>query len=97
MLIVVSVLMQVGLPFIASEIGKESPEVEWLVVPYSITEILTVTCMQVTVIGIWSIITQIKNGNFYSAATLHGIEIIRIAVTTAPAIPVVICVHLIFL
>lgn len=91
-----TLLAQVLLPLVAWETGAMYHEVEHLVVPYSVASVLMVVCVQVALVCVWMLVSAISQGTFFDPRTVALIDVIRIAVGLAAAIPAAVAVHLSF-
>lgn len=89
-----TLLVQVLVVVQARETGFLFPEVEHLVVPYSIAGILTVAAVQVGLVALWMIVSAIARGSFYQTATLRWIEVLRWVPVPAATIPSLVALHL---
>lgn len=91
-----TVLAQVLLPLLAWETGTMYPEVEHLVVPYSVAAVLMVVGVQVALVCVWLLVSAISRGTLFNPSTVVLIHVIRIAVLIAAVIPAAVAVHLLF-
>ncbi|WP_062515918.1 DUF2975 domain-containing protein [Demequina gelatinilytica] len=89
-----SLLGQVLVVLIAQANGKEAPEVEHLVVPYSIAGIAAILCFQIAVACIWALLTMVESGRIYTARALRWVEAIIWCGGTAAGIVVATAGHL---
>jgi uncharacterized membrane protein len=67
-----TVLVQIGLPMLASEEGRIFPEVAYLVVPYSVAAILFIGCGQVALLAVWRLLSMVDGGVIFTRRALAG-------------------------
>jgi hypothetical protein len=75
-LLLVSVLVQVVVPILASDFGHRNPEVEHLVVPYSMAAILFVGCGQLALLAIWRLLSMVAGGAIFTERALRWVDVI---------------------
>lgn len=91
-----TVLAQLLLPRLAWETGVMYHEVTHLVVPYSIAAVLMMVCVQAALVGVWLLVSTVPRGTLFDPRTVVFIDVIRIAIGAAAAIPAAVAVHLLF-
>ena len=74
--LVVSVLLQVGAPIYAADVGRWASEIEHLVIPYSVAAILFIACGQVALIAIWRLLSLVTSGVIFTARALRWVDVI---------------------
>lgn len=76
LVVVGTVLAQVLIPIVASDMGEQYWEVEPLALPYSVAGIVVVLCVQVAVVAIWRLLTLVARGEVFSEASRSWVNII---------------------
>jgi hypothetical protein len=71
-----TVLGQVLVPLFASHAAKTFPEVEYLVVPYSVAGILAIACVQVALLVVWRLLSLISGGVIFTRRALRWVDVI---------------------
>lgn len=92
-----TVLVQVLLPCQAAEIGETYPEVQNLVLPYSIAAVLMVVCAQVALLSVWKLISRVLRATLYAKGSLKWIDAMRWSVLIGAGIVAIVAGHLLFL
>ena len=77
----------------ARETGALFPEVEHLVLPYSIAGVASVFAAQVGLFALWMIVEAVARGNLFGPATLRWINVLRGATVPAAIIPTLTALH----
>ncbi|ROR95884.1 hypothetical protein EDD28_0448 [Salana multivorans] len=90
-----AVLAQVLVPIAASEIGVLYPEVEHLVVPYSVAAILAIACAEVVLVVIWRLLSLVADGMIFSVGSLRWVDAIVVAIGVATVLSAGVLVHLV--
>jgi hypothetical protein len=70
------VLAQVLVPVFASQAAKTFPEVEYLVVPYSVAGILAIACVQVALLVVWRLLSLISGGVIFTRRAQRWVDVI---------------------
>lgn len=91
-----TLLAQVLLPLLAADTGRWFPEVQHLVVPYSIAAVLMVVGVQVALVGVWMLVTAFADGTLLDRRRVAHVDAIRLGVAVAAAIPAGTAIHLLF-
>lgn len=91
-----TVLAQVLLPLEALQTGRTYSEVAHLGVPYAVAAVLMVACLQIALVGVWMLVSAVSQGALYDQRTVVFVDVIRIALALAAAIPASVAVHLLF-
>ena len=71
-----TVLAQVLVPVVASQAAKTFPEVEYLVVPYSVAGILAIACVQVALLVVWRLLSMVDGGVIFTRRALRWVDVI---------------------
>jgi hypothetical protein len=71
-----TVLAQVLVPVFASQAAKTFPEVEYLVVPYSVAGILAIACVQVALLVVWRLLSLISGEVIFTGRALFWVDVI---------------------
>src|SRR4051794_24920270 len=71
-----SVAGQLLVPLVASQSAKTFPEVEYLVIPYSVAGILVIACGQVAMLVVWRLLSMIGRGVIFSRRSLRWVNVI---------------------
>ncbi|WP_084631207.1 DUF2975 domain-containing protein [Demequina aestuarii] len=67
---------QALVPLAASVMGEDYPEVDHLVLPYSIAGIAAIACFQVAIVVVWRLLTMAATGEVFTAKALRWVEVI---------------------
>ncbi len=89
-----SVLVQVLVPMLASEVGTSLAEVAYLVVPYSVAAILFVGCGQVTLIVVWRLLSLVDSGVIFTRRAVRWVDIIVACATVATVLSAGVLAHM---
>jgi hypothetical protein len=89
-----SVLVQVLVPLQAAMVGTTYPEVEYLVVPYSVAAIAFIGCVQVALLVVWWLLTLVDGGAIFSRRALRGVDIITGCAVVATVLSAVVLAHM---
>jgi hypothetical protein len=89
-----SVLVQVLIPAMASEAARTFPEVDYLVVPYSVAGILVIACGQVALVAVWRLLSMISGGVIFTRRSLRSVDVITACVAVATALNAAVWIHL---
>lgn len=91
-----SVLLQVLVPVYASEVGRSTPEVAHLVVPYSVAAILFIACGQAILVAIWRLLSMIGSDVIFTSRALRWVDVIIVGGAVATALGVAVLVQMVF-
>jgi hypothetical protein len=91
-----SVLVQVAVPIQASEFGRRVPEVEHLVVPYSVAAILFIGCAQVALLATWRLLSLVKGGVIFTRRALRWVDVIIVAGSVATLLTAAVLFQMLF-
>jgi uncharacterized membrane protein YpjA len=89
-----SVLAQVLLPVFASEEGRIFPEVEYLVVPYSVAAILFIACGQVTLLVVWRLLSMVDGGVIFTGRALRCVDVVTACAAVATILGAGVLIHM---
>ena len=78
-----TVLAQILVPVVASEEARTFPEVEYLVVPYSVAGILAIACVQVALLVVWRLLSMVDGGVIFSRRALRWVDVITACAVVA--------------
>jgi hypothetical protein len=90
-----TVLVQVLLPVFASETGRRFPEVEYLVVPYSVAAILFIGCGQVALLVVWRLLSLVDSGVIFTLRALRWVDAIIASAVVATVLSAGVWIHMI--
>jgi hypothetical protein len=91
-----TVLVQIGLPMLASEEGRIFPEVAYLVVPYSVAAILFIGCGQVALLAVWRLLSMVNGGVIFTRRALRWVDVITACGAVATVLCAGVLIHLLF-
>ncbi len=89
-----SVLGLVLVPVVASQSATTFPEVEYLVVPYSVAGILVIACGQVALLVVWRLLSMISSGVIFTRRALRSVDIITACGVVATVLNAGVWIHL---
>jgi hypothetical protein len=89
-----SVLAQVLLPVFASQAAKTFPEVEYLVVPYSVAGSLVIACGQVALLVVWRLLSLVSGGVIFTRRALRWVDVITVCGAVATVLSAGVMTHL---
>jgi hypothetical protein len=89
-----SVLAQVLVPLFASQAAKTFPEVEYLVVPYSVAGILVIACGQVALLVVWRLLSLIGSGVIFTRRAVTWVDVITVCGAVATVLSAGVMIHL---
>ena len=95
-ILIASVLLQIGVPIYAASVGRWAPEVEHLVIPYSVAAILFIGCGQVALIAIWRLLSLVKGGVIFTARALRWVDVIIVSGVVAAVLTACVLIHLLY-
>ena len=90
-----SVLAQVLVPVYASQVATIHPEVEHLVVPYSVAAILFIACGQVALLVVWRLLSLVDRGVIFTRQAVRWVEVIIGCAVVATVLSAGVMVHVI--
>jgi Protein of unknown function (DUF2975) len=90
-----SVLVQILVPMYASMVGTYTPEVAYLVVPYSVAAILFIACGQVALLAVWRLLSLVDHGTVFTRRALRWVDVIAACAVVATILSAVVWVHMI--
>ena len=93
-LLVGTVLAQVLVPVVASQEARIFPEVEYLVVPYSVAAILFIACVQMALLVAWRLLSLVDRGAIFTRRALHWVDVITACAVVATALSVGVLIHM---
>lgn len=70
------------------------PEVKLLAVPYSITVILGIACVQVALLAIWRLLAMVERKEIFSHAAFRWVDVIIWSAAIATALALFLGIHL---
>jgi hypothetical protein len=89
-----TVLAQVLVPAIASTTGTTFPEVEYLVVPYSVAAILFIGCGQVALLVVWRLLSLVDSGVIFTRRALRWVDVIIACAAVATVLSAGVMIHM---
>ena len=89
-----TVLAQVLVPVVASQVAKTFPEVEYLVVPYSVAGILFIACGQVALLVVWRLLSMVDGGVIFTRRALRWVDVILACAAAATALSAGVLIHI---
>lgn len=93
-LLLVSVLGQFFVPWAAAASAETFPEVEYLVVPYSVAGILVIACGQVALLVVWRLLSMISGGVIFTRHALRWVNVITVCGLVATILNAGVWIHL---
>ncbi len=88
-----SVLAQILVPVYASQVGARFPEVDYLVVPYSVAAIVFIGCGQVALLVIWRLLSLVDGGVIFTRRAVRWVDVIVACATIATVLSIVVLIH----
>ncbi len=89
-----SVLAQIVVPVLASDVGARFPEVAGLVVPYSAAAILFIGCGQLALLVVWRLLSLVDAGTVFTSAAVRWVDVIVASAAVATVLSVVVTIHM---
>jgi len=89
-----TVLAQVLVPVVASQVAKTLPEVEYLVVPYSVAGIIFIACGQVALLVVWRLLSMVDGGVIFTRRALRWVDVIIACAVVATVLYVGPLIHM---
>ena len=90
-----TVFVQVLLPVFASETGRSFPEVEYLVIPYSVAAILFIGCGQVALLVVWRLLSMVDGGVIFTRRALRWVDVIIACAAVATVLSAGVWIHMV--
>lgn len=89
-------LIQVLVPIVATDVGLGSPEVAYLVFPYSVLGILSILAVQIAVVTVWVLLTMVGNGRIFTDRALPRVDAVTICLAVATLLSCGVMIHVLF-
>ena len=89
-----TVLVQIGLPMLASEEGRIFPEVAYLVVPYSVAAILFIGCGQVALLAVWRLLSLVDREVIFTSRAMRWVDVITACAAVATVLSAGVLIHM---
>lgn len=89
-----TVLGQVLVPLLAAQAAKTFPEVEYLVVPYSVAGILVIACGQIVLLVIWRLLSMVGRGVIFTRRAVPWVDVITVCGAVATVLSAGVMTHL---
>jgi hypothetical protein len=89
-----SVFAQLLVPLQATMAGTTFPEVEYLVVPYSVAAILFIVCVQVALLVVWRLLSLVDGGVIFTRRALRWVDVIIGCAVAATVLSAGVLVHM---
>ena len=89
-----SVLAQVLVPVYASQVGTTFPEVDYLVVPYSVAAILFIGCGQVALLVVWRLLSLVDGGVIFTRRAVRWVDVIIACAAVATVLNAGVLIHM---
>lgn len=89
-----SVLGQLLVPVAAARAAETFPDVEYLVIPYSLVGILVIACGQVALLAVWRLLSMVSDGVIFTQRALRWVEVIVICGAVATILNASVWIHL---
>jgi len=89
-----SVLAQVLVPMWASAVGTRTPEVAYLVVPYSVAAILFIGCGQVALLAVWRLLSLVDGGVIFTRRAVRWVDVITACASVATVLTAGVLIHM---
>ena len=89
-------LGQTLVPVVASAQAEWSPEIAYLVLPYSVLGILSLLAVQIGVVMVWVLLTMVGNGKIFTDRALPWVDAVTTCLAVATLIPCGVMIHLLF-
>jgi Protein of unknown function (DUF2975) len=90
-----SVFAQVLVPVQATMTGTAFPEVEYLVVPYSVAAILFIVCVQMALLVVWRLLSLVDSGGIFTRSALRWVDVIIGLAVVATVLSAGVLVHMV--
>ena len=92
--LLVSVLVQVLVPVWASGEGTRVPEVEYLVIPYSLAAMLFIGCGQLVLLAVWRLLSFVGEGIIFTRRAVRWVDVIIVCAAVAATLTAIVLVHM---
>ncbi|MBI9114651.1 DUF2975 domain-containing protein [Sanguibacter suaedae] len=92
-LLLVALLYQVQMPIMASDVARTAPEVEHLVVPYSVAAILAILCAEVAGAAVWRLLSLVERGEVFGDAAVRWVDVVIASAVGVSALSAAVLVH----
>ena len=89
-----SVFAQLLVPLQATMVGTTYPEVEYLVIPYSVAAILFIACVQVALLVVWRLLSLVDGGIIFTRRAMRWIDLIIGCAAVATVLSIGVLVHM---
>jgi hypothetical protein len=89
-----TVFVQVLVPVQATMVGTTFPEVEYLVVPYSLAAILFIVCVQVALLVVWRLLSLVDGGVIFTRRAVRWVDVIIGCAAVATVLSIGVLVHM---
>ncbi len=89
-----SVFAQVLVPVQATMVGTTYPEVEYLVVPYSLAAILFIACVQLALLVVWRLLSLVDGEVIFTRRAVRWVDVIIACAVVATVLSVGVLVHM---
>ena len=96
LLAVGALLCQLVLPTEAAATGRMYPEVEHLVLPYTVAAIVAIGCIEVSIVITWRLLSTAAAGAVFQTRTIRWVGQVRAAMLAFVVIVVLVASHLLF-
>ncbi len=90
-----SIFAQGLVPVQATMVGTTYPEVEYLVVPYSLAAILFIACCQVALLVVWRLLSLVDGGVIFTRRAVRWVDVIIGCAAVATVLSIGVLVHMI--
>ena len=90
-----ALLAQLLVPVVATEQATLYPEVEHLVLPYSVAAILGFVCVQAALVAVWRLLSMVGDDRIFADGSLRWVDTITVCSAAATGLSAVVWVHLI--
>lgn len=85
----------VYVPVAASQSAEMYPELAYLAVPYTISAIVVLACVQAALVAVWKLLAMVEERWIFDQHALRWVDVIIVAAAVATAITVATVTHLI--
>ena len=76
-------------------VGTTYPEVEYLVIPYSVAAIVFIACVQVALLVVWRLLSLVDGGIIFTRRAVRWIDLIIGCAAVATALSTGVLVHMV--
>jgi hypothetical protein len=88
------VVAQVLVPVAAAQVGATTPEVAYLVAPYSMAAILFIACAQVALLVVWRLLSLVDGGVIFTRRALRWADVIITCAAVATVLSAAVLIHM---